>query len=260
MLVEADIRPTAISEERPVKRKRPGYRRDQIAQHVKPSPENSNHEQLGGNVEKQMDEDEDADDVQFEDVVLPAPTIQTVYRSDDEEEEEEDDEGDEGGNEAFEDVDFSAQASIRDVAQDVPKDLDLDLSSRMKPTPTKTIDRRKPINRAEKDRRVEIHRLHLLCLLAHVARRNRWCNDPQVQDSLRPLLTQKMVTQLNPGSHLTQFGQANSLKEGLNLVNNMFVAKFRITERGIRRALWAETDEHLQDVQSAIVSIIRGGS
>ncbi|KAI3321263.1 Rad4-domain-containing protein [Xylariaceae sp. AK1471] len=244
MLVEADVRPTTTSEERPAKRKRPGQRRDQLAHHVKSSPNKPNREHfvhMGEHEDEDEDEDEGVDDVQFEDVVLPAATIQTVYRSDDEEEEEEEEE------EAFEDIDFSAHASVLDAAQDAPKDLELDLSTRMKPTPTRTVDRRKPINKAEKDRRVEIHKIHLLCLLAHAAQRNRWCNDPQIQDSLRPLLTQKMVTQLNPGSHLTQFGQANSLKEGLNLVNNMFIAKFQITERGIRRALWAETEDHLQD-------------
>ncbi|TGJ86263.1 hypothetical protein E0Z10_g2492 [Xylaria hypoxylon] len=241
MLVEADVRPTPTSEEPPIKRKRPGQRRDQVAQTNKPSPERPGR---GGSVDQKEreDEDESEDDVEFEDVALPAATIQTAYRDLDEEEEEEDEEDEE----IFEDVDFSAHASAIGAVQDT-QDLELDLSARTKTTPTKTIDRRKPINKAEKNRRVEIHKTHLLCLLAHVARRNRWCNDPQVQDNLRPLLTQKMVTQLNPASHLTQFGRANSLKEGLNLVNNRFKTKYRITERGMKKALWAETEEHLQD-------------
>ncbi|RYC57911.1 hypothetical protein CHU98_g8289 [Xylaria longipes] len=236
MLVEADVRPTVTStpEEPPTKRKRPGQRRDQATQNSKQLPQKPSREEI-------VKPEESEDDVEFEDVALPAPTIQTVYRdSDEEDEDEEEDE------EAFEDVDFSAHASAMGAVQDTPQDLELDLSARTKMTPTKTVDRRKPINREEKGRRIEIHKTHLLCLLAHVARRNRWCNDPRVQDSLRPLLTQKMVTQLNPPNHLTQFGRANALKEGLNLVNTMFKLKFRVTERGMRRALWAETEEHLQ--------------
>ncbi|KAI3335619.1 hypothetical protein F4824DRAFT_464227 [Ustulina deusta] len=240
MLAEADVRSTSIVEERPMKRKRPGQRRDQVAQNSKCSPEKPGRENPV-DIEEPKDEDESADDLEFEDVALPAATIQTVYRDSDEEEEEEEEEED-----VFEDVDFSAHASVLGAVQNT-QDLELDLSARTKSVHTKTIDRRKPINKAEKDRRINIHKTHLLCLLAHVAQRNRWCNDSQVQDSLRPLLTQKMVTQLNPADHLTQFGRANSLKEGLNLVNTMFKTKYRIAERGMRRALWAETEEHLQN-------------
>ncbi|KAI0966134.1 hypothetical protein F4678DRAFT_301336 [Xylaria arbuscula] len=236
MLVEADVRPTATAEERPAKRKRPGQRRGQPAQNSHSSPEKPGRKDPV-DTEEPKSMDESADDLEFEDVALPAVTIQTVYRDSDEEEEED---------EVFEDVDFSAHATVVDVAQDT-QDLELDLSARSKSTPAKTIDRRKPINKAEKDRRIDIHKTHLLCLLAHVAQRNRWCNDSQVQDSLRPLLTKKMVAQLNPPSHQTQFGRANSLKEGLNLVNNMFKTKYRVSERGMRRALWAETEEHLQN-------------
>ncbi|KAI0541908.1 hypothetical protein GGR58DRAFT_527709 [Xylaria digitata] len=238
MLIEADVRPTSASDERPIKRKRPGQRRDEVTQD---NTSSSKKPSRGGlvDLEERKDDGKDTDNIEFEDVALPAATIQTVYRDSDEEEDEEDED-------IFEDVDFSAHASVADVVQDA-QDLELDLSARTKPTSTKTIDRRKPINKAEKDRRIEIHKTHLLCLLAHAARRNRWCNDPQVQDSLRPLLTQKMVTQLNPPSHLTQFGRANSLKEGLNMVNNLFKIKYQITERGMKRALWAETAEHLQN-------------
>ncbi|KAI8626487.1 Rad4-domain-containing protein [Xylariaceae sp. FL1651] len=238
MLVEADVQSTAIATERPLKRKCPGQYRHQVAQRTaSPSEKLKREKELAVN----ENDDEDEDEIQFEDVSLPTATIQTIYRDSDEEEEGEDEE-------TFEDVDFSAHASILDAAHDAPKDLELDLSARTKMTSTtRTVDRRKPINKTEKDRRVEIHKTHLLCLLAHVARRNRWCNDPKVQDSLRPLLTKKMVTQLNPDAQLTQFGQANSLKEGLNAVNIMFKTKFQITERGMRRALWAEKEEHLKD-------------
>ncbi|KAI1356199.1 Rad4-domain-containing protein [Xylaria sp. FL0043] len=240
MLAEAEVRPASTSEERPIKRKRPGHTRNHVTQPSNSSPKKpSRKDPVSIEELKDKDEDESADELEFEDVALPTATIQTVYRDSEDEEEEEEEE-------VFEDVDFSAHTSAIDAVQET-QDLELDLSARTKLTPRKTIDRRKPINKAEKDRRIDIHKMHLLCLLAHVARRNRWCNDSQVQDSLRPLLTEKMVKQLNPASHLTQFGRANSMKEGLNLVNTMFKVKYKITERGLRRALWAETEEHLQN-------------
>lgn len=41
--------------------------------------------------------------------------------------------------------------------------------------------RRKPVTAAEKRLRLDAHKAHLLCLLAHVKLRNRWCNDDTVQ-------------------------------------------------------------------------------
>lgn len=44
----------------------------------------------------------------------------------------------------------------------------------------------------EKQKRVDIHKVHLCCLLAHVYTRNAWCNDEQIQvRSRKPVLTSK---------------------------------------------------------------------
>lgn len=40
--------------------------------------------------------------------------------------------------------------------------------------------KRKPITQAEKQLRVDIHKMHLLCLLFHVHVRNHWCSDEKV--------------------------------------------------------------------------------
>ncbi|KAI5922781.1 hypothetical protein F4810DRAFT_711093 [Camillea tinctor] len=233
MLVEADVRPTTASSERPTKRKRPGERND--------GPPLETKEQT---IEP-GDVDSEEEGLDFEDVSIPTATIQTVYRDSDEEEDSDEDEGEDEI--AFEDVDLPLPDLEPGPTENAPGDLELNFSARTKESDRKTIDRRKPINKAEKERRIEIHKTHLLCLLSHTARRNKWCNDPVVQDSLRPLLTKEMIKYLNPSPSLTQFGRANSLKEGLQKVNQMFKIKFQITERGLRRALWAENEEHLQN-------------
>lgn len=228
MLVEAVAQPSTNLPERPLKRRRPGQRSEQPAKKPDPPEVTSKSENL-----------EDEDDVQFEDVPLPAATIETLYRDSDEEEDDDEIQ--------FEDIDFSFPPPNIDSAEDGNKDLELDFSAKTTASAQKTVDRRKPISKAEKSHRIEIHKMHLLCLLAYVARRNRWCNDTAVQDTLRPLLTKKMVKYLNPDSHLTQFGQAQSLKDGLQQLSTMYKTKFEITERGIRRALWAEDEEYLQN-------------
>lgn len=40
--------------------------------------------------------------------------------------------------------------------------------------------RRKPLTAMERSFRLEIHKVHLLCLLSHVHMRNHWCNDQNV--------------------------------------------------------------------------------
>ncbi|KAI1662165.1 Rad4-domain-containing protein [Daldinia decipiens] len=233
MLVEADVQSDAPLPERPLKRRRPGQKNEESPKKLNP-PETT----------PKIEDADDEEDIQFEDVSLPAATVQTVYRDSDEEDEDDDDI-------QFEDVDFSAPPNLNNTedaedAEDANKDLVLDFSTQAATGAQKTVDRRKPISRAEKDRRIEIHKMHLLCLLAHVARRNRWCNDAVVQDTLRTLLTKKMVKYLNPGTQLTQFGRAQSLKDGLGQVGTIYKTKFQITERGLRRALWAENEEHLK--------------
>jgi len=218
--------------EPPLKRpKRPGQRPD-------PAPRISSGP---GPVDVEDDDDSD-EDIEFEDVQLPAPVMQTT-ELDSEDSESDEDEA------LFEDVRLDLSALESPSEENKPKDLELNLSAHQAArAPQKAADRRKPINRAERERRVEVHKMHLLCLLAHVARRNHWCNDRRVQKSLRTLLTDKMIKYLNPSASLSQFGRTESLKNGLQQASSLFRAKFSITERGMKRALWAEAAEHLESV------------
>ncbi|OIW24831.1 Rad4-domain-containing protein [Coniochaeta ligniaria NRRL 30616] len=220
--------------ERPLKRRRPGERAEKNARQK--VEENKLLPSAAQN-------DTDEEDIEFEDVPAPAPNLQTIPR-------DSDDEDDEDAEMLFEDVDFGAlDLAGYGPADDAPKELNLNLTvQEAAMTPAKrAIDRRKPATKEEKERRVHVHKMHVLCLLCHVSMRNRWCNDPEVQAALRPLLTAKMVKFLNPATNVSQFGRTESLKKGLQEVATMFKTKYTITERGIRRALWAEDESQLQD-------------
>ncbi|TDZ30575.1 DNA repair protein rhp41 [Colletotrichum spinosum] len=238
MLAEADLDagPSTSSEPPLKKLKRPGGKKHPVDQ-----PGAQESILFGG--------EDDDEDVQFEDVTIPVPTVQTVYRdSDDEDDDEENEENEEDIQ--FEDVDFGALQSVSE-SHGEPKKLTLNLSAHTDVTAStrKVTVRRKPITKEEKERRVSIHRTHLLCLILHSALKNRWCDDEDVHKSLRPLLTNKVINQLTPGAHLPQFGQTESLKTGLQQAGAIFRAKFQITERGLRRALWAEDPKHLIDYE-----------
>ncbi|KAH6894359.1 hypothetical protein B0T10DRAFT_508693 [Thelonectria olida] len=248
MLSEAGVNAPAqqdSSPERPIKRRRAGPRREEKSSEKISTnrPEASSSRAVPSDQLASQDaQDDDEEDVEFEDVVIPKPTVQTM-------ELESDDEEDEDENAIFEDVDFGALPNESSAQE--PKELELNLTAQKASTAQekKAAERRKPLSKEDRDRRAEIHKAHLLCLLSHVARRNHWCNDGRVQDSLRPYLTDKMVTYLNPGMHLPQFGRTESLKNGLKMVEGVWKTKFEITERGLRRSLWAENPEQLQDYE-----------
>jgi xeroderma pigmentosum group C-complementing protein len=173
----------------------------------------------------------------------PAPTVQTMDMSSDDEDDDEDIE--------FEDVEIGQaalpqpQLTAADELRSRTAGIEVDFTARQQTSPSA---KRKALSNSEKERRIEIHRMHVLCLLSHCARRNRWCNDPVVQDALRPMLSDKTIKYLNPGTNLSQFGRTESLKRGLQEAGKAFRAKFNVTERGLRRALWAEDPEHLKKV------------
>ncbi|KAK0704156.1 hypothetical protein B0T21DRAFT_405457 [Apiosordaria backusii] len=209
--------------EPPRKRKRPGEKP------AKPSKEKDTGDDSNGE-----------QDIEFEDVPIPAPTIQTMVRDTDEEDDDDDDDDIQ-----FEDVNINGTGATS--RYEGPKTLDLDLTAHMAALTQKKGDRRKALGREEKDRRIETHKVHLLCLLAHVELRNRWCNDPKVQGALRPLLSQKTVGFLLPRASLNQFSRTESFKRGLSEAKEVFKTRFEITERGLRRALWAENLDQLKD-------------
>ncbi|GKT44096.1 DNA repair protein rhp41 [Colletotrichum spaethianum] len=238
MLAEAaaDVGPSALVE-RPAKRlKRPGEKKSETAATTTKKPE----------VERVDDDVDEDEDIEFEDVTLPPATVQTMYRDSDDEEEEEDLDGIE-----FEDIDFGAVQPNSEALEETNK-LTLNLSEHSSTVTAarKGVNKRKPLTKEERERRISIHKTHLLCLLLHCALRNRWCDDEQVQKSLRPLLTKQTINYLTPSPSLPQFGQTESLRNGLQQAGSVFKSKFQTTERGLCRPLWAEDPEHLANRRS----------
>lgn len=68
---------------------------------------------------------------------------------------------------------------MRDSSTDEPLQITLgkgDAKGKRKATAQK----RRPVTGAEKGMRLDFHKAHVVCLLGHVAMRNRWCNDEDV--------------------------------------------------------------------------------
>jgi xeroderma pigmentosum group C-complementing protein len=227
--------------ERPLKKRRVG-----------PREEIGTSSKVGKPNEEQNDVEEEDDDVEFEDVLdqgriglsendydSPSKPQQTAYRESDEDESASDLDWD--------NVDFNVKPQ-----EEPTGDLELTLKARPTPQRKTAAPRRKVVTKEEKAWRLQAHKMHVLCLLAYVDRRNDWCSDPDVQASLKPLLTKKMITFLNPRKDLSQFGRADSLKRGLDDVAKLWRTKYKTIARGMRRALWADDEKDLQSVNFSI--------
>lgn len=193
------------------------------------------------------------EDLEFEDVLagstslnsdnesIPPKLLQTTTRDSDDSDE---------SDYQWEPLDFQAERQ----SSEPTGNLELNLTrSAAEPSRQKTTPRRRAISKAEKSLRLETHKLHVLCLLSYLKRRNDWCNDQEVHASLKPLLDKKMLQFLKPKSNLSQFGQAESLKRGIEQVSAMWNKKFTITMRGLRRALWADDEKDIHNVSKNCV-------
>ena len=202
------------------------------------------------------EEEEEEEDLQFEDVpVLSKGKGRRDPSSSDEDVESHKQQQiryrDSGDETEQSDFDWDTLNFEPNTATDAPSgDLELNLSTKVIPQPQRrtVMPRRRPVTKDDRALRLQTHKMHVLCLLSYVNRRSNWGNDTEVQKTLRPLLNKKMRTYLRPSSDLSQFGQAESLKRGLTEVSQMWMNKFTITTRGMRRALWADDESDLQNV------------
>ncbi|KAI9894084.1 MAG: hypothetical protein M1814_004854 [Vezdaea aestivalis] len=106
--------------------------------------------------------------------------------------------------------------------------------------------RRKTLGKAEKQLRTVVHKLHLLCILAHLRLRNRWCGDKGTKKRLKPLLTKRIISYLNPDSTLSQFQHSRSFTDGLKEISDFWRSKFVPTARGLKAAMWLDDREDIK--------------
>ena len=174
----------------------------------------------------------------------PIPTPQHI------EETESEDSAD--SDEDFEDVDLGGNVQQLDTSdQDMEESgtLNLTLGDEGQKTPRSAQVRRKPATSRERKLRLEIHKMHLCCLLAHLHLRNHWCNDDSVHSALKFMLTKKTISYLNPDESRSQFQRSRSFMDGLTQASEAFRPNFKITARGLSKPLWADSPETLALLQ-----------
>ncbi|KAL2044734.1 hypothetical protein N7G274_002509 [Stereocaulon virgatum] len=109
--------------------------------------------------------------------------------------------------------------------------------------------KRKPATAEEKRLRLDIHKMHLCSLIAHVYIRNHWCNDGKVHTALKKLFAKKTISYLNPDERQSQFQRSRSFMDGLKQASDAFRLTFKITARGLSKPRWADSPETLAQMQ-----------
>ncbi|PLB55633.1 putative DNA repair protein Rad4 [Aspergillus steynii IBT 23096] len=218
MLAEAEARDAqAPAEDRPIKRRK--VQEQPVTAHVSQVSNQSSQSQT--NPDQQSDRQ-----------------VQMVYDSSTSEESDME----------WEEVDLqqppAGPAGITPTAEDSgPMEITLDKHEDQK---RRVAPRRKPITATERKLRLDIHKVHVLCLMRHVQMRNLWCNDEEVQKFLKRILSRNTITLLNPPQDKPQYAKSTTFIDGLNQASDAFLKRFKVTQPGLKRAHWAEDPDSLK--------------
>ena len=226
-----------FAQDRPVKRRRANKSAAAVVQEKAQKDEGSS-----ASTEPKREEEEDEDiDKLFEDVDIDAPrppalvtsASQTIEMSD----------YDSDSDEEFEDIDVDAPTfqPRQDASEDEKEtgDFDLNLTHAADTTPQRAPRKKARIfSKQERAHHIITHKMHMLCLLRSLKIRNKWCNDEIVQATMKRLLSPKDRQWFKTKLEWTQFRRAESIKKGLDIAGKVFLASFKITARGMRRAYW----------------------
>lgn len=148
----------------------------------------------------------------------------------------------------FEDVDLEQEPGISDDEVESEKPLQLDLSRPSGRQGTPPVQRRKPATTAEKRLRLDVHKWHVLCLLLHGYHRNRWCDNGNVQEILKPLVPRKLINLLHLDESKPQHARNHGFNKAMEEIGDIWRREWTITAKGMRRAFWAEDADVLRDV------------
>ncbi|EXJ69203.1 uncharacterized protein A1O5_07239 [Cladophialophora psammophila CBS 110553] len=150
----------------------------------------------------------------------------------------------------FEDVDLEpATGEVAEHGQLEQKTLELDLSSTN--TSRRAVQRREPIGLAERKLRLEVHKAHIVFLLAHLDCRNRWCNSESVHSVLKPLVSRKVISLLHVNESEPQYRRSHSFNKGIEEICALWREQWKITARGIKRAHWREDVDAVKESDDA---------
>ena len=152
----------------------------------------------------------------------------------------------------FEDVNLDPEADASDGDEN-DRDASLHLDFSEPREPRKVIERRKPLTRAEQLLRLDVHKWHILCLLAHLRIRNNWSDHDQVHAILKPMVLRKTISLLHLEDSRSQFQRSQSFMKAIEEICSIWRGVWQVDVQGMRRAFWkraadtGETHDQVED-------------
>lgn len=114
----------------------------------------------------------------------------------------------------------------------------------------------KVLTSEEKRERLLMHKLHLVCLLRHVAIRNRWCNDHTIRKHYKRLLPSSVLQELHPPSHLSNTLKTRKFLDGLRHAGMFWVNRFSVVNRSSRHGLLTVPWDQIYNKQRSVDSVV----
>lgn len=109
-----------------------------------------------------------------------------------------------------------------------------------RPEPAKKKRTVKSLSKDEKQLRMNVHKLHVICLLNLVHVRSLWCNDAQTQSMYRKVLPLSVLQELHPPRHLSAILKTKKFLEGLWHSLGPWSARFSIKNGGSHMISWSD--------------------
>ncbi|KAL9110466.1 MAG: hypothetical protein Q9227_005010 [Pyrenula ochraceoflavens] len=181
---------------------------------------------------------------EVEQVLTPEIPLQTIY----------DDSRDSEDSDVFEDVNIGGDASsenedLPQPSENTNEPLKIVLGKAEEIPERRKMSRRKPVDKTEKARRLDVHKCHVLCLLGHLHARNRWCNNERLQARLKSTIPRKIINLFHLPESKAQSQRNHGFQTGLKEVGELWKNTFKINAQGLRRPFWAEESEQLSHTQ-----------
>lgn len=114
----------------------------------------------------------------------------------------------------------------------------------------------KVLTSEEKRERLSMHKLHLICLLRHVAIRNRWCNDHTIRKHYKRLLPSSVLQELHPPSHLSNTLKTRKFLDGLRHAGMFWVNRFSVVNRSSRHGLLTVPWDQIYNKKRSVDSVV----
>ncbi|KTW27549.1 uncharacterized protein T551_03048 [Pneumocystis jirovecii RU7] len=101
--------------------------------------------------------------------------------------------------------------------------------------------KRHGITKNDRKLRLEIHKLHLLCLISHSSLRNSFCRDKRIHVRLKSILPNEIQQLFNPDKRISQYRKSKMFMSALKATVSIWKRKFKKNKYGMSKPFWTNS-------------------